>query len=428
MRIFLTSPAIPRADGSAVHVVLNETIRALGDMGHEVVFQIICSDRLSLTDLEERQLSELQARGVRVLPPIFAPTGGAQQRRFLVHRIRRAFLPRVSEVYPTIRLTDEVARRVEKSGADALLIFWDPEGLAATFGLGGIRKVAYYGMPDYMTTEARLKHPGLFDIPHRSFSDKLRLGLARNWNRKQRKLHFKLMRDCDVTTNICAFHAELYRAMGHPRALYMRNMWPDSRRQGWREERRRSGSAQPYKLLSSLGSVRATGNTFGLFYLGTEILPRLERRLGSGSFEINIYGNGVPYPQVARALSRPSVRVRGWVPDLDAAILSSRIFLMMNNTGTCKGSHTRFLHAWTLGACVVAHKINAAAMPEIRHMENALLGEDADEITDLIELALKDDRLRSRIGEGGRQTYEACFRPHIVVPKLIELLLANSSC
>jgi glycosyltransferase involved in cell wall biosynthesis len=59
-------------------------------------------------------------------------------------------------------------------------------------------------------------------------------------------------------------------------------------------------------------------------------------------------------------------------------------------------------------------------MPELRHMENALLGESPEEIADLIALALKDEALRRIIGEGGRATYEAFFRPEVVVPKLLD--------
>lgn len=428
MRILLASPTIPRRDGSAAHVVLNELIEALHRLGHQVILQPIFTGRSSLTGVEEARVHQLTSDGVQVLSSMFAPGSSRwvwTRRLRLLCRLRRALFTIVSDFYPTVALRDEFARRVARTASDVVLIFWDPEGLAATYGLRGVRRAAYYGMPDYMAGEARLIHPQLFDIPHGTFSEAVRLRLARRLYAKRRAIHFQLMRDCDAVGNICAFHADLYRAMGHPQSVYIPNMWPDTPRVGWRTERLAAERGKRAKLLGSLGNVAATGNTFGLHYLGTQILPRLERRLGVNAFEVHIYGHGNPYSLVARSLARSSVKFRGWVEDLDAEILSSNVFLMMNNTGYYKGSHSRFLHAWTLGACVVAHAINGRAMPEIRHMENALLGEDPDEIADLIVLALKDNRLRQRIGAGGRQTYESYFRPEIVVPRLVEQLLVG---
>ena len=424
MKIFLASSAVPRADGSAAHTVLSILIEMICRMGHDVTLQCIGWHAKGLGESETKRVEELMALGVEVLPALDISKVVGERRGSLLRRMRRVALAGMSEIYPATALGDEVGRRVRDSGATAILIFWDPEGLAATYRIRGVRKVAYYGMPDYMASEAMLRHPGLFDIPYSTLAEKFRVIVARHLTRRRREIHFKLMLGCDVTGNICAFHADMYREMGHPRSIYIQNLWPDSSR-SWRQEGMNAQARRPAKIVGSLGNVRSTGNTFGLLYLGNQILPRLERRLGSDNFEINIYGHGVPYSPIARSLSHPSVKLRGWVPDLDAEILSSRVFLMMNNTGYYKGSHTRFLHAWTLGSCVVAHRINAAAMPEIQHMENALLGDDPDEISDLIERAVKDEELRRRIGDGGRQTYEALFRPEVVVPKLVDELCSS---
>ncbi len=334
--------------------------------------------------------------------------------------------PTVSDHYPTVTLRDRLHERVEQTRSDAVLVFWDPDGLAATYGLKGIKKAAYYGMPDYMAGEARFADPELFGIPHQTLMETIRLRAARRLIAQRKAYHFDLINDCDAVGNICAFHATLYREQGHPHSYYIPNMWPDTPHAAWREEREAAERTSSLKMLGTLGDAVATGNTYGLYYMGKEILPRLDRRLGN-TFEVHLYGKGEPYPLVARALEHPSVRRRGWVQDLDAEILSCKVFLMMNNTGTYKGSHTRFFHAWSLGSCVVAHKINAQAIPEIRHMENALLGETPEEITELIVMALRDERLRRRIGEGGRQTYEASFKPAVVVPHLLERLLGHGA-
>jgi glycosyltransferase involved in cell wall biosynthesis len=128
---------------------------------------------------------------------------------------------------------------------------------------------------------------------------------------------------------------------------------------------------------------------------------------------------------VADVLRHPRIMIRGHVPDLDAEVLSSQIFLTVNNSGPFRGGHTRIQYAWSLGSCVVAHRNYQECIPELEHMDNVLMGESADEIADLVAQAASDQRLRSRIAEAGRATYERSFTPEVVVPKLLaELELA----
>ncbi len=103
-----------------------------------------------------------------------------------------------------------------------------------------------------------------------------------------------------------------------------------------------------------------------------------------GSFRIEIIGAGALHPAIKAALEGPDVVFRGFVPDIDEALLSAPVFLCLNNATPFKVGHTRYLHAWTLGACVIAHRDAALSMPEIVNGRNALLGTDPDEIADLI--------------------------------------------
>jgi len=84
--------------------------------------------------------------------------------------------------------------------------------------------------------------------------------------------------------------------------------------------------------------------------------------------------------------------------------------------------NTRILLAWALGACVVAHANSALSMPEIKHMENALLGETPEQLAELIIKAAEDDQLRERIGRGGFETFQRDYRSDKVVPRMLEAM------
>jgi hypothetical protein len=115
------------------------------------------------------------------------------------------------------------------------------------------------------------------------------------------------------------------------------------------------------------------------------------------------------------------VRNLGFVDDIDAELQAAKVFLLCNNQNPdFVVGHTRILHAWSVGSCLVAHVNMAKAMPEIRHGENALLGETGAQLAEHTAAACRDDALRRRIVEGGRRTWEREFRPEVVVERIVE--------
>ena len=102
--------------------------------------------------------------------------------------------------------------------------------------------------------------------------------------------------------------------------------------------------------------------------------------------------------------------------------MESDIFLCVNNLSSYKTAHTRYLHAWSLGSCVVAASDAVLSMPEMEHDHNALLGKDPREIAEMILSAKEHPELRYRIGLAGYETLEKEFRVDHVADVLLEKL------
>ncbi len=130
-------------------------------------------------------------------------------------------------------------------------------------------------------------------------------------------------------------------------------------------------------------------------------------------------GHGDPLPAVKALLQHPSVRLSGWVEDIDEEIRKSPIFLVATNGGDYKGSHTRFLHGWSLKACCIGYRYNIEANPEMKDGENVLLADTPDQIVAQIVRAAKDAGLRKKIGDGGYGTYQEFFTPAVVAGRLL---------
>jgi len=422
VRVFLVTSSIPSREhrtAGAIAIVSHEAACALRDAGHEVIVQTIFAPGRTetLSSRERSDLELMRGEGLRTEEPLQAPIGllGASRQAAL----RQAFAPTPWAFYPSLALADLVRERVQGLDADIVFELWSPEALAACSRVEP-PVFNYQGNPDQLPEQARLKHPELFEINTRTVRQRVFLQLRRQAARNWGKAHLGLMAGCRWTANNSALDAAFYTEHGHPRSYYLQNMWPSA--PGDWPRVRAAGPPEPGTIVGSIGNLRSTGNTFGLLFLGREIVPALERELGDG-FSLDVFGPSTPRPLVAAALDRPQIRFRGWVDDIDQEIAASGVFLIANNNcDDFRVGHTRVLHAWSLGACLVAHEGIALAMPEIVHGENALLGSSAEELAGHLAAVVRDRKLRRQLGDAGHATFQRWFRPSVVIERALSII------
>lgn len=440
MNIFLVLSNFPDKAGEAIEVVSYEVVRLMCAAGHKICLQVLIRDsRSPFHENKEARIRE-ELRGaplITILPPVYLeqllPVKSKWRRRLdhLLTAVRSLPLIRRvpnAAVFPAMYAKPILETAIRKERADIVLGIWSWEALAATYAIRGVPKFMYYGNPDHKPMEARLGAPTLFDIPLHSVKQKINFLFMKMINRARELQHIHMMNQCEVTANNSLVDAEYYRSTGHPRSLYIQNMWPEATADPQFGGRCKADKLA--KVVGSVGNLGATGNTFGLSFLGRELAPKLETMLGKDGIQIDVFGQGVPGRTVAPLLATHCIKTRGWVEDIATEIKNSCAFLVLTNVSGFVVGNTRILLAWSLGACVVAHKNSALSMPEIRHMENVLLGEDSDEIARLIERAVNDAELRERIGRGGYETYQKYYRSEIVVPAILaqmEICVADYS-
>lgn len=429
MKILLLLSSIPYDEGEAIEVVSHEIVRLMAAAGNEVYVQALIREGWSELSAErERYAAENFASQpkVRLLPPLYLGDIIRPRARFRnglayiativrsLPGLRRAINP---YLFPAVAAKPIVARLAKEIGPDVIVSVWSWEALAASYDIPGVPKFVYYGNPNHKPPEAALRFPSLFGIPTRGLVARLRFWTQKLFNRAVEIQHLRMMAACEATANNALIDAHYYTEMGHPRSIYLQNMWPDALGGPvFGGEPAEDGSAH---ICGSVGNLAATGNTFGLYYLGTELMPRLKAKLGGDQVTVDIFGGGKLRSSCAALLSDPSIRLRGWVNDLNAEIVRSAAFLVLTNVYGFNVGNTRILLAWSLGACVIAHKSSALSMPELAHGANALLGETAEEIADLIVQAIRDPGLGERIGRGGYDTFCMYYRSEKVVSKML---------
>lgn len=424
MRIFLISNILPlpaHHQAGAVSRVQYHVMEQFVNHGCDVALQCIyqMEDRRGLTSGENESLNALKKLGVHVYPILFRsdytkPKGFWNGNGTSIQKLLTILFRRMYYFYPSVLFGPVVQARIHENKSDIVFIFWNSEGVAATYGLRELPKFVYYGVPDHLPGLARLENPMLFAQK----SNRFRVAIQRRMLQWFEMEHLRLMGDCDVLANICAEHAGYYFRKGHPHSIYIQNMWPEFERSVELVNDQETNTKA--KIVGSLGTLHTTGNTYGLKFIGEALLPRLTEKLGPGGYEIHIFGKGKLHPVIDKLLRVPQVQLRGWVEDIDSEIASAQVFLVANNIGPYRGSYTRIFHAWSLKKCCVAHRYQVIANPEMIHGENVLLGETPDEIAELIAQAVRQPTLRRKIGEGGWQTFKKYFTPDVVAGRLIQ--------
>jgi glycosyltransferase involved in cell wall biosynthesis len=358
---------------------------------------------------EREGIEALKERGVDVLEPLRMPPHFPPR-----NKVAFAFHPQLSDFYPLVRHQSLLEKVIRKYRPDLLFIPWS-EPLTAACARIRVPKFAYYGNPDGKSARARLE----FETRHGRLKIHERI-VRRRLIEAMERLHLGVMKEYDLLGDVAKNDADYYRDAGHQNAFYIRNTWIDRLGRDWEAARMRA-EAQSSKrtIIGNVGKLGGTANTLGLELLGKDILPRIIRRLGSGSFRLRILGAGTLDDALVPYFGKAEVDLAGFVPDIDAALLESQVFLCVNNATQYKVGHTRYLHAWSLGCCVVAHSDVAASMPEIQHGVNALLGHDAEEIAELVELCMNDAALRLRLGRAGYDTFHKLFTAERVATQII---------
>lgn len=342
-----------------------------------------------------------------VLDPVLC----AARWRRVAYYLRELATPSRQKDYPYFCDPEAVATRLRQTEADVALLYWDTW---FEFIIPAMPDMPFAGYLARPPTEAGLT--ALSAMPH---------GLRR-WvlHRRligRRRRHLRRASQLRAVANICAIDAAWYSENGVP-CSYIPNTWPDAFGSDVIKARRAAEATRSgIHILGNIGNLSATGNGFGLTFTATKVVPILEQLIPDIDWTVNICGSGRPTPEVAAALDRGRIVVRGFVPDIDDEVISNHIFLLCNNAGPHTGGYTRVVFVMSSAGCLIAHKKLAESMPELEHDVNCLLGGDAHKIAELIALATKDEATRHRIGAAARQTYESEYAPDVVAARLADL-------
>jgi glycosyltransferase involved in cell wall biosynthesis len=384
--------------------------QALLRAGHDVtIYSLVDADGGS-ADSESRNSAIAGVREIGadiVVVPM--PNENPSRREIL----RKTLWPSSKVFYQTESIAEELQRHLKDANLDGVFVYHF-EALAPTRGLTGVARVAGAGDPTHLPIVYRW----WFNPKRLTLRSCLSTWLAAMAILRLRRIETSLLSECQFYGAFAAHHARWLSEHGAPGCTYFRVPIPDEAGPQWKTRRSTVKAKKPKILL--VGQLRGIATLTGLELFATKILPLLEKKYGPDGFEAHIVGKYPPPPHLSGLLSRPGVKLRGYVERLDLEFLSADVLLVP--TPIKLGIRVRILIGFSFGCCVVAHENNALGIPEMIHGHNALLARRGTEFLDAITRVLDDDALRHRLEVNARETYERFFRPEIAAAPIVREL------
>tara|TARA_B100000886_G_scaffold338408_1_gene301154 strand:+ start:473 stop:1765 length:1293 start_codon:yes stop_codon:yes gene_type:complete len=419
-KLIITASLMPFTLGNkeAANVITHQIIKNLiAEEKYEIYFCLISHEIPEKNTYSDSAANSLEKLGVKFLNPLIIPK---YKKKSIIQKIGFILSGSPEKIFPGAEVQNKLANYFGFK-PDLILVIWSE---LATHACSKIdcKKYNYAGNSQHDVYAARYE---LSELEFKSRSK--RINILKQINFKLRHFFIKYayihsLKRYDLIWNVAFNDAISLRKKG-VNAQYLQNMWPNSNYKI--NESIKNNKDSILKIVANVGNINATGNSLGLYVLASEILPRMKKIMKDKRFEFHLFGRGEPLDFLKDILNDPQIKIRGFVNDLDSEIISSDIFLVTNNSKRFKVCHTRFLHAWSLSSCVVAFRDSSLAIPEIIDGYNALLGDNSNQICDLIIKCANDNNLKRDLAKNGMKTLKNYFNPKNITAEISSVMINN---
>lgn len=179
-------------------------------------------------------------------------------------------------------------------------------------------------------------------------------------------------------------------------------------------EYRISPIQNPTPTIIFVGSMDYLPNVDAVIYFVEQIFPYIRQQVPG--VEFHIVGNE-PRPSVY-ALAGNGVVVTGQVPDVKPYYQQSWVSVVPLRAGG--GIRNKILEAMALGRPTVSTTIGCEGL-RVTHDKDILVSDDPHEFGELVVRLFRDEDLRARLIENGRQTVEKYYNWNTLAKQAVEL-------
>jgi len=164
-----------------------------------------------------------------------------------------------------------------------------------------------------------------------------------------------------------------------------------------------------------IGNYNHQPNEDGMYYFVETVLPKIQARLP----DIRLYLIGSNMKEKMKTLANESVKVIGWVDQVEPEFARRRVFVSYLRYGA--GMKGKLGQALSLGLPVVTTQIGAEGMG-LEEAETALIADEPEAFAEAVHRLYTDSTLWEKLSRQGRDYIEQHYGENAVRDKLRELL------
>lgn len=331
--------------------------------------------------------------------------------------IQKIFFPKKEDYFPDCHEQNKLYKIIENLSPDYLLTIWD-EKATNLICSSSVKKICYYGNPPPKNFSEILDAK----LIKKNNLQKIILFLKNIFHKIQfNKFHYQIIKKIDFFFNVSKLDSKFYENK-RIKCNYINNIYKISYSlKKIKKIKSEVFSQRKIKIVGNIGDINGTANSLGIKYLINFVFPELKKY--DLKFEIHIFGGGEIKPFIKEfSKVNPEFIIRGFVKNIDEEICNSNIFLCCNNATNYNVGHTRYLHSFSLGTCVVAHKNLSLVMPEMYSDKNCCLGGSSKEIANIIYNLSLNKSKNEKIGLNGYKSLINYFSPKKAVDQIIKSL------
>jgi glycosyltransferase involved in cell wall biosynthesis len=172
-----------------------------------------------------------------------------------------------------------------------------------------------------------------------------------------------------------------------------------------------SDLGQQRKGLMFVGNFQHGPNVDAVKWFVTDVFPLIQRQLTGIVFHVV----GSRMPEEVTTLASPSVRIAGYVPDLDPAFRSSRVFVAPLRYGS--GMKGKIGQSMSYGLPVVTTSIGAEGIM-LQDGETALIADSPEAFAQAVVRLYTDDLLWKKIADNSLEHVRQHFSEEAITPRL----------
>lgn len=383
---------------------------------YNIYFQYFSDTKEPLSISDNKDIEYLKKKGAKFLEPIFIKTNKITI--FFKINLFIKILFNYKNIYRGYRYKNEIIKNIKNEKFDFIITVWSELASQAVCDFDAI-KVAYYGNVDHFIQRARwkislyLKELNIINYFLKIFFLYPLLSFA----------HIQIMKKYYWVFVVAKNDCDYYLTKGI-KTSYLPIVWYDKNNLDIKKIiSKRKKIFQRNEILASVGGLGSTANKLGFITLSQLIYPEIKKNLLLNKFSINIYGGGVMNKKIKNLFKKTKITLKGFVDNLDNEYFKNLLTIIPQSMSFLKVSHTRVLHAWSLGSPIVAYKDLALSMPELKNNFNCLLSENPENFVKNIILLANNKILQKKIIRGGLKTLRTDYDPNFILNKVFRKLL-----